>query len=240
MTKPHNWFDFFCRSCKFFFNYSYVAVDGLCTMLVDLKPEWFYKSKIRRPIFVACVCMTHFIVSLPMLTKGGIYVFQLFDKFAASGLTLLWVAIFQTVVISWVYGTDNYYNNLHQMFGHKMKIKTGPWRILGYVLWKYVTPLVCTTVFIYYLIAWKQTVYDQTYVYPMWGEILGLCLGLSSMLAIPGHFVYAYVTAKGETFKQRWIEITTPQYSSVHPYTTGDVKQPTIDEYNDETLTTPE
>ena len=32
------------------------------------------------------------------------YVFQLFDFYSASGSALLWVALFESVAVGWVYG----------------------------------------------------------------------------------------------------------------------------------------
>ena len=36
--------------------------------------------------------------------QGGMYVFQLFDNYSASGSALLWIALFQSIAIGWIYG----------------------------------------------------------------------------------------------------------------------------------------
>lgn len=38
--------------------------------------------------------------------QGGLYIFQLFDYYACSGMTLLLFAILQSVSIGWVYGEN--------------------------------------------------------------------------------------------------------------------------------------
>ena len=56
--------------------YNSAETESMITMLVDLKPNFFNGNKRRRPMFVAFVCATCFLLALPMATSGGMYLFQ--------------------------------------------------------------------------------------------------------------------------------------------------------------------
>lgn len=45
-------------------------------------------------------------------TQGGLYIFQVFDYYACSGMTLLLIAVLQSVGVGWVYGKFMNYKNI--------------------------------------------------------------------------------------------------------------------------------
>lgn len=206
----------------------YVAVEGMCTMIVDLNPRYWNQDKFRRPVFVAFSCFICFLAALPMVTKGGMYVFQLCDTFGASGLCLLWVAFFETIVVAWVYGREKFYNDLFFMFGHKMDVRKGFMASFGY-MWQYVTPIICAFTFTYYLgsnyiINYAPTKYDD-YEYPPWGEAIGMCMALSSIVCIPGYLIIDFIRTPGATAGDKWRKMTTPVYPPQHPYNRKDYEK---------------
>ena len=56
-------------------------------------------------------------------------------------------------------------------------------------------------IFLFHLVNYKPLTYNNMYVYPWWGEVIGWCLALSSMLCIPVSLLYKLFRAKG-TFKE--------------------------------------
>ncbi|XP_051518778.1 sodium- and chloride-dependent creatine transporter 1-like isoform X2 [Myxocyprinus asiaticus] len=114
----------------------FVGVEGFITGIMDMLPPKSFLGSLRREIVVLICCFTCFTVDLSMVTEGGMYVFQLFDYYSASGITLLWQAFWECVVVAWVYGADRFMDDVARMIGY---------RPLPYMkwCWSYITPVVC-------------------------------------------------------------------------------------------------
>ncbi|XP_074025100.1 sodium- and chloride-dependent GABA transporter 2 isoform X2 [Numenius arquata] len=179
----------------------FVCVESLVTALVDMYPTIFRKKN-RRETLILMVSILSYLVGLVMLTEGGMYVFQLFDYYAASGMCLLFVAIFETLCIAWVYGAERFYDNIEDMIGYR------PWSIIKYC-WLFITPAVCMATFLFSLIKYTPLTYNKKYVYPWWGDTLGWLLALSSMVCIPLWIVYKLSTIKG-SLRERLRQLTCP------------------------------
>ncbi|XP_056131140.1 sodium- and chloride-dependent creatine transporter 1 isoform X2 [Lampris incognitus] len=185
----------------------FVGVEGFVTGILDLFPGKYY-YRYRREIAVAICCLLCFIIDLSMVTQGGMYVFQLFDYYSASGMTLLWQAFWECIVVAWVYGADRFMDDVARMIGYR----PFPWMKW---CWSFITPCVCMGIFLFHLVNYKPLTYNNVYVYPWWGEVIGWCLALSSMLCIPVSLIYKLFRAKG-TFRERWANLTNPVWGTHH------------------------
>ncbi|XP_032361038.1 sodium- and chloride-dependent GABA transporter 2 isoform X1 [Etheostoma spectabile] len=179
----------------------FVCVESLVTAIVDMYPAVF-RRKNRRELFLLGVVVFSFFMGLIMLMEGGMYVFQLFDYYAASGMCLLFMSIFETVCIAWVYGADRFYDNIEDMIGYR----PGPY--IKYC-WLFLTPATCIGTFAFSLIKYTPLKYNNEYVYPWWGYVIGWLLALSSMVCIPLWMVYKISTTQG-TFRERIQLLITP------------------------------
>uniref|UniRef100_A0A8C6LJ62 Transporter n=1 Tax=Nothobranchius furzeri TaxID=105023 RepID=A0A8C6LJ62_NOTFU len=146
-------------------------------------------------------------LSSPSL-QGGMYVFQLFDYYSASGMTLLWQSFWECIVVAWVYGADRFMDDVARMIGYR----PFPWMKW---CWSFITPCVCLGIFLFHLVNYKPLTYNNVYTYPWWGEVIGWCLALSSMLCIPVSILYKLFRAKG-TFRERWAHLTSPVWGNHH------------------------
>ncbi|ELU18183.1 hypothetical protein CAPTEDRAFT_143424, partial [Capitella teleta] len=154
----------------------FVSMDGFTTVILDWFPQ--LRKTPRREVLNALYCLISYLIGLTMVTRGGMYVFQLFDNYGASGMSLLWCCFFESVAISWVYGGSRFYDNIAQMVGFRLN----PWLR---VCWTFLTPLVCASIFVFMWATFKPLVYNRVYVFPAWAQGLGLAMAFSSMICIP-------------------------------------------------------
>uniref|UniRef100_A0A8C9Z3H6 Transporter n=1 Tax=Sander lucioperca TaxID=283035 RepID=A0A8C9Z3H6_SANLU len=155
----------------------FVCVESLVTAVVDMYPETFRRGY-RRELLILGMSIASFFIGLIMCTEGGMYVFQLFDSYAASGMCLLFVAIFESICIGWVYGSDRFYLNIEDMIGYK------PVFFIKWC-WMILTPGICAAIFLFFLIKYKPLKYNNVYTYPDWGYGIGWFMAMSSMVCIP-------------------------------------------------------
>ncbi|XP_019746719.1 sodium- and chloride-dependent creatine transporter 1 isoform X3 [Hippocampus comes] len=186
----------------------FVGVEGFITGIMDMLPPKSALGFFRREVVAAICCVICLLIDMSMITEGGMYVFQLFDNYSASGITLLWQAFWECVVIAWVYGADRFMDDVARMIGYQ-PLPYMKW------CWSYITPLVCMGVFLFHVINYKPLTYNTVYTYPWWGELFGWALALSSMLCIPLTVVYKLLRANGSP-RERWKRLITPRWGRHH------------------------
>uniref|UniRef100_A0A667WV27 Transporter n=1 Tax=Myripristis murdjan TaxID=586833 RepID=A0A667WV27_9TELE len=179
----------------------FVGLEALVTAISDMNPSFFHYGH-RRKLLLLAISVCSFFIGLVMVTEGGLYIFQLFDYYACSGMTLLLFAILQSVAIGWVYGADRFYDNIEDMIGYQ------PLPLIKYCL-KFVTPVICLGTFIFSLIKYSPLKFNNTIAYPWWGYALGWWFTLSSTLMVPLWMLYNLSITPG-TLRQRISILCTP------------------------------
>uniref|UniRef100_A0AAY5L8T3 Transporter n=1 Tax=Esox lucius TaxID=8010 RepID=A0AAY5L8T3_ESOLU len=81
----------------------FVCVESLATAITDLCPSTLRRPG-RREILVLVIAVVCFLLGLPLISENGIVLFRLIDTYGSSGISLLFIACFECIVVAWVYG----------------------------------------------------------------------------------------------------------------------------------------
>ncbi|XP_059200264.1 sodium- and chloride-dependent GABA transporter 2-like [Centropristis striata] len=178
----------------------FVFLEGLVTSISDLYPSFFFSGH-RRKLLLLVICGVSFVIGLFMVTEGGLYVFLLFDYYAASGIPIMSLVIFESICVGWIFGADRYYDKIKEMIGYYPSLYMK-------CCWKFFTPSICVGILLFSLAKFTPLKYN-TYQYPWWGYAIGIFTALSSVLLTPLWILYSMAVTPG-TLRQRLKTLCTP------------------------------
>ncbi|CAH8590856.1 unnamed protein product [Dicrocoelium dendriticum] len=166
--------------------------------MTDFFPSVALKPR-NRAVFIAFSCAVCYLVGLPMVTEGGMYLFQLFNHYAGS-LIILLTAFFECLVVGYFYGGTNITRDLRLMHG----FNPGP---IPIIFWCVITPIFTLSVFVLSVLVYEELTYERAsktviYKYPDWAVQLGWLIASCSVFMIPIVMVVQILRTPGSFFER--------------------------------------
>ncbi|KAM7402181.1 hypothetical protein PAMP_017445 [Pampus punctatissimus] len=172
----------------------FAGLESIMTSLSDVYPSQIRKGY-RRELILMLICAFCYLFGLLLVSEAGAYILQIFDHYVCSGPTLLLMAIFQSVIIGWIYGAERFYDNIEDMIGYK------PLSLIKYC-WLYSIPITCTGTLVFLLLEYTPLKFNNSYVYPWWAYWIGSFLAMSSLTMIPVTMICKLAKAKGTLWQR--------------------------------------
>ncbi|NXG31308.1 SC6A5 protein, partial [Dromaius novaehollandiae] len=176
----------------------FATIETIVTSVSDEFPKYL---RTHKALFTLGCCISFFIMGFPMITQGGMYMLQLVDTYAAS-YSLVIIAIFELVGVSYIYGLQRFCEDIEMMIGFQ---PSKFWR----VCWAFVTPTILTFILCFSFYQWEPMTYGA-YHYPGWSMVLGWLMLACSVIWIPIMFVIKMHLAPGK-FIERLKLVCSPQ-----------------------------
>ena len=162
------------------------TLESVFASILDFKST---KKYLKTPFVSAVICFSSFAFALCFAGGSGEYVFQMFDNYAGA-LPFVLLGIFECIAVAWVYGLDQFSNDIQLMTGMRPPF-------LLKACWMYLSPLILAIAFVWgalfsivkdgamYAI-WDATVGKQKDVaYPFWAQIMCIILTCLSIIWMP-------------------------------------------------------
>ncbi|XP_071125321.1 sodium- and chloride-dependent glycine transporter 2-like isoform X2 [Mytilus edulis] len=159
--------------------------ETITSALTDEFPKLLRKKKM---LVTAGVCFLGFLLDIPLIMQGGMYILQIVDWYCGLFTPML-VAVIECIVIGWIYGTDKFYKDIEMMIGYTPC--TG-WKIC----WKFITPVVILVMLVFNMTQLQPVSYNH-YQYPSYAIVIGWVIGMVSVAPIPLYMIKAIACAEG-------------------------------------------
>ncbi|XP_050667309.1 sodium- and chloride-dependent glycine transporter 1-like [Leptidea sinapis] len=153
----------------------FAGIEAINTTIVD---QWPVLRK-RYWMVTAFTCFTCFVLGLPMCFSGGVYLFTVLDWNTASWAVLL-IGIAECTAVSWSYGINRAISDLGKMNMKFNRVVRFYWK----AAWTVTVPCASLGVLIFVFIEWTSPYYGD-YEFPLFADILGWAVGLSTVVLFP-------------------------------------------------------
>lgn len=163
------------------------------TMLSAFMDEYPTYLRGKKTLICAIACSVEFLLGIPCITQGGIYVLQIMDWYCAS-FSLMLISLAECVVISWIYGVERFYKDIELMIGYR---PCKYWKIS----WCFITPATILFIWLFSVSTLGPVTYGDVQ-YPAWAIRFGWLLGVISLIPTPTVMIYSIWKAEG-TFMER-------------------------------------
>ncbi|XP_015590860.1 sodium-dependent nutrient amino acid transporter 1 isoform X2 [Cephus cinctus] len=138
-----------------------------------------------------------FLVGIIYCTPSGQYILNLVDYFGGTFI-IVFLASFEVVAISWVYGINNFMDDIEFMVGNRPSIY---WRFC----WSFLTPLMLFTILIYFLATMTPLTYNNE-TYPTAAYAVGWTLLVVGVIQFP----IWIIIVKMKNRDKSWLELLKP------------------------------
>ncbi|XP_034728087.1 sodium- and chloride-dependent GABA transporter ine isoform X2 [Etheostoma cragini] len=171
----------------------FATVEVAITFIKDEFGPQVLRFLKREELLTLAVCIIGFVLGIPHVTKGGIYVFQLMDQHTAV-VSLVFLAFFEIVAVCWIFGVPRIC-----LMVKKMQGKTP--NIYFRLCWLLLCPLLVLCILISSIVQYTPAHYEK-YTYPRWAEVVGWGVSLVSIVWIPLGAIQEIYSHKGSLLQR--------------------------------------
>nr|KAI8763801.1 sodium- and chloride-dependent glycine transporter 1-like; partial [Biomphalaria glabrata] len=163
----------------------FAGVEVIMTSLLDIWPKLMRK---REVIVKVVFCSVQFLLSLPLASRGGIYLFTLVDWYIAAFATAA-IGFLECIIVAWIYGAERFMDDLELMIGRR------PPCIFS-ILWRCVTPSLLLILLVTSLLSYEAPSFEG-YHYGAGAVAFGWMVAVVWFLPVPLVAGFKLMTSHG-------------------------------------------
>ena len=169
----------------------FTYMETLITAVLDQYPD----MRKNKHYVVIVSCIAGFFMGLPMCAKGGVFMFTLIDSFSADW-SVLFLAITEVLLIMWVYGYTNFFDNIREMGIRLPKVSFYYWTANWFMLIPIILTFLTITTWVDFTPASYTLMGKKDYVFPRGIQLLGWMMAAGPVFLFIGFAVSEYYLRK--------------------------------------------